>query len=78
MIFVCTEYMYIIFHIIFSLCFIASGEIVRTELAEASNAVALDNLTSVADGLERIQFELTEIDLLTQRLQENSKKLNMG
>ena len=62
----------------FSLCFIASGEIVRTELAETSNAVALDNLTSVADGLERIQFELTEIGLLTQRLQENSKKLNMG
>lgn len=56
----------------------SSGELVKKELARVTQAVAIDNLTSIATSLSNIKQDLTLLKNTTQQLQEVTQYLRNG
>lgn len=55
-----------------------SGELVKSELARVTKAVAIDNLTSIAISLSVIKKDLWEIKNTTLQLQDQTSNLQSG
>lgn len=55
-----------------------SGELVKSELARVTKAVAIDNLTAIASSLSVIKKDLWEIKNTTLQLQEQTSNLRSG
>lgn len=55
-----------------------SGELVKSELARVTKAVAIDNLTAIASSLSVIKKDLWEIKNTTLQLQEQTSNLQSG
>lgn len=62
----------------FEYCVTASGEIVKKKLGDVSKASVLANLTAVVNGLVLIKHDLSDVDLLTRKLQETALQLDAG
>ncbi|KAK3875885.1 hypothetical protein Pcinc_019276 [Petrolisthes cinctipes] len=56
----------------------SSGELVKSELARVTRAVAIDNLTAIATSLSVIKKDLWEIKNTTLQLQEQTSYLQSG
>ncbi|KAG0721981.1 Prominin-1 [Chionoecetes opilio] len=56
----------------------SSGELVKSELARVTKAVAIDNLTAIASSLSVIKKDLWEIKNTTLQLQEQTSNLRSG
>ncbi|XP_050705639.1 prominin-1-like isoform X6 [Eriocheir sinensis] len=56
----------------------SSGELVKSELARVTKAVAIDNLTAIASSLSVIKKDLWEIKNTTLQLQEQTSNLQSG
>lgn len=58
--------------------FSGSGELVKSELARVTKAVAIDNLTAIATSLSVIKKDLWEIKNTTLQLQDQTSNLQSG
>ncbi|XP_042212646.1 prominin-1-like isoform X6 [Homarus americanus] len=58
--------------------FAGSGELVKSELARVTKAVAIDNLTAIATSLSVIKKDLWEIKNTTLQLQDQTSNLQSG
>lgn len=56
----------------------SSGELVKSELARVTKAVAIDNLTAIASSLSVIKQDLGEIKNTTIQLQDQTSNLRSG
>ncbi|XP_069173134.1 prominin-1 isoform X8 [Procambarus clarkii] len=56
----------------------SSGELVKSELARVTKAVAIDNLTAIATSLSVIKKDLWEIKNTTLQLQDQTSNLQSG
>lgn len=55
-----------------------SGELVKSELARVTKAVAIDNLTAIVTSLSAIKKDLWTIKNTTLQLQDQTSNLQSG